>query len=292
VLKTMLLTRLTLGAAAVVILALAWGATNYQAGQALGQGEPGATGRDKPVPQKQGRARVPGFGHLKLPAPSDVNARGGRGSLLVYALDGDERRVGEGVRFKEVYEDHRWVVVTGVLNHRAIREGISKTLGLDISMAHPNYRRVDVQRQERVPGGAWSDWTEVDRDRNCHILEDCPEVAEERTPPEVRFDCLVDPLPFQRTGVWQGVDVERLVAGRRGGRQEQGLMIGVSDRPAFQKTDVPEIMVRSLDFTVEPGKAYRYRVRTVIEGKEYVGQRREEVGPWSEPTALVSIPES
>ena len=50
-------------------------------------------------------------------------------------------------------------------------------------------------------------------------------------------------------------------------------------------------MVRSLDFTVEPGFHYRYRVRIVIDGSDGVGQRRELIGPWSEPTAEVAVPE-
>ncbi len=60
----------------------------------------------------------------------------------------------------------------------------------------------------------------------------------------------------------------------------------------FPRTEAPEVLVRSLDFTVEPGMAYRYRARIVAESPLLQGQRRELIGPWSVPTAEVLVPAS
>ncbi len=54
-------------------------------------------------------------------------------------------------------------------------------------------------------------------------------------------------------------------------------------------------MLRTFDFSVEPGNTYRYRTRLVFrtqaEPNIARGQpaKREDFGPWSEPTAAVVI---
>ena len=67
----------------------------------------------------------------------------------------------------------------------------------------------------------------------------------------------------------------------------------------FPKTDADTVMIRSLDFTVEPDKTYRFRVRIVVYNPNH---NREDVtpgvdtksvelfGPWSEPTDEVTMP--
>ncbi len=53
-------------------------------------------------------------------------------------------------------------------------------------------------------------------------------------------------------------------------------------------------MMRSLDFTVEPGRTYRHRARFVLFNPHYdrdkPGDRRLIFGPWSEATDLVTVP--
>jgi hypothetical protein len=58
-------------------------------------------------------------------------------------------------------------------------------------------------------------------------------------------------------------------------------------------------MIRSLDFTVEPDKTYRFRVRVAVynpnQGREDVSpgvdtKAEELLGPWSEPTNEVTMP--
>ncbi|MBX6316773.1 MAG: hypothetical protein IRY99_28245, partial [Isosphaeraceae bacterium] len=67
----------------------------------------------------------------------------------------------------------------------------------------------------------------------------------------------------------------------------------------FPKSEAEKIMVRALDFTVEPDTTYRYRVRIVVRNPNYgweevsagVNNKDEELaGPWSEPTSPVTIP--
>lgn len=76
-------------------------------------------------------------------------------------------------------------------------------------------------------------------------------------------------------------------------------MGGPAEDLNFPKTDAPSIMVRTLDFTVEPDKAYRYRLRIVVKNPNLkwetiapgVDATTEELpGPWSEATEPVRVP--
>ena len=74
------------------------------------------------------------------------------------------------------------------------------------------------------------------------------------------------------------------------------------DRPVAQvKPRTPEqdrppvLMVRCLDFTVEPGRTYRYRARVVLFNPHFnQGNPRDRnkliFGPWSDVTDIVTIP--
>jgi hypothetical protein len=66
------------------------------------------------------------------------------------------------------------------------------------------------------------------------------------------------------------------------------------------QADVPKVMIRSLDFTVEADYTYRYRLRIVVKNPNHkwetvspgVDTQSEELkGPWSDPTEPVSIPD-
>ena len=210
--------------------------------------------------------------------------------MLLYALDKNGQRIdpaGSGT-FQEASVETHWVVITGALDHQAVRKQLGRGRGGDLIEVHPDYRRTELERQVLAPGAAWSAWSKVDRGRNWHILRNAPEMAEERTPPDVRFAALVDPLPFLKVGVWEGVDIQRLIPDRHGEIPNRGSE-GRRNRLPFATTEAPEIMVRALDFTVVPGFHYRYRVRIVIDGSDGVGQRHEVFGPWSEPTAEVAV---
>jgi RNA polymerase sigma factor (sigma-70 family) len=298
-LRTMFWTRLKIAVAAAMVAVLGWGIIGHRVSRAHdleNQVEDEANRRGL-RPETEGRAP-----HSALPvlvAPREVAAHAGRGAILVYALDGrtnrivehpkGRRRPTEEIAYKEVALDLRWVVVTGLLDHRALRQSLADSDKVAFEVAHPDYRRIDVQRQESQPGGGWSDWTPVDRDPTCLILDNLPEESAERTPQQVRLEALVDPLPYLKTGSWRGVDVERLVAQRAEDVQ--------APKPRYDRrlynfptTEAPEIMVRSLDFTVEPSRSYRYRVRIVIEGRACGGRRTEWIGPWSRPSPEVVTP--
>jgi hypothetical protein len=64
-------------------------------------------------------------------------------------------------------------------------------------------------------------------------------------------------------------------------------------------TEEDIIMVRGLDYTVEPGTTYRYRVRVVVANPNFNREdvapgvdteAREISGPWSDPTDVVRVP--
>lgn len=249
---------------------------------------------------------------------------------------------------KEVVRGLRWVAITGLFDHRKLRESYAKALNLDFANAQPNYQRLDLQRQELGDDGVtWSDWAEVDRDENLEVLNNIPEKEEEMTIEEVRLAALVDELPFLKTGIYRGVHLAAFLSasskealkpktpppasaanGMMGGAsmqmymqrgnqgptgssmsmmdssmyrmQGQGSMQqGPAEDTNFPKSEAPKLMVRSLDFTVEPETTYRYRARVVVKnpnfGREDIAPgvdnaAKELKGSWSESTELVTVP--
>ncbi len=125
-----------------------------------------------------------------------------------------------------------------------------------------------------------------------------PEVEEERTPEDVRPVSLVDPLPFLKSGRWSGVDVEHFLPTQEKTvvNPQLGLMgaRGQSRRTNMAPEDEsPVMMVRTLDFTVESGRTYRYRSRVVLWNPDFerAGRRQKWIfGPWSEATEIVTVP--
>ncbi len=301
VLNAMFVVRLTMIVTPAFLLGLLCVAGAFRARQApAGQAPPAAAAPAKPVDQKTETGRAVEPYRLKLVAPGEVKATTGRGKFLVFSLDESARRNQANGVFEEKLEERRWVVVTGVLDHDAIQ----KSLGLAAALAQrpraasakaqPDYRRLDVERQDRRPQSDWSPWALVDPDKNFRVLANVPEVEiEDRIPEQLRPAALVDPLPFLKDGHWSGADVERLHSSKK--EVDSPLPIakglGRGGRKAIPPIEAPEIMVRSLDFTVERGLTYRYRVRVVIDSTDQVGRRREVLGPWSEPTAPVTISE-
>jgi hypothetical protein len=167
--------------------------------------------------------------------------------------------------------DLRWAVVTGVIDHQAVQESFSRPDDLAIPLADRIYRRVDLQRQI-LQRGVWSKWRAVDQEQIYRILDNLPVRGAERIPRDARLDALVDPLPALTEGVWEGVDVERLLL-------NDANRIGV-------------LMLRSFDFALERGETYRYRARLVFytpPGARGPTRSPEFPGPWSEPTDGVRI---
>jgi len=115
-----------------------------------------------------------------------------------------------GGPFKEEVRGLRWVVITGVLDHKKMRDNYLTALK-DPAVAHPNYKQLELQRQVRRADGTWGDWVDVDMKKNHEISWQLPEGEDELTPDDVRIDTLVDPLPFLKAGYWEKVHVVRLV---------------------------------------------------------------------------------
>jgi hypothetical protein len=97
-----------------------------------------------------------------------------------------------------------------------------------------------------------------------------------------------------------------MMGGMRGAGMMQGGMMGGmmgagSSETAgnFWKSEEKKVMIRALDFTVEPDTTYRYKVRIVVFNPNYkhedvdslVNKKAESLtGPWSEVTDPVSMP--
>jgi hypothetical protein len=74
---------------------------------------------------------------------------------------------------------------------------------------------------------------------------------------------------------------------------------GQAEAMNFEKPEADELMIRALDFTVDPDTTYRFRLRIVVynpnRGREDVSpgvdtKSVELFGPWSEPTPEVTMP--
>jgi hypothetical protein len=273
--------------------------------------------------------------------------------------------------WKEEVTGKRWVVITGVIDHEQMRKNWLTALKLE-ALAHPNYKRLDVQRQTYDPDTAeWSPWAKVDPNKNYDVLDNVPEYDAEYVPESMRLEALADKLPFLKAGYWTGVHVAKLVPpdildsakgsskasgkgigsglggpgsgggagssdmasqmarmrggsgmggpggmgmmGRSGGGVgpmgeggSPGMSIGgggggdlSADETNFPKSEDKTIMLRSLDFTIEPNMTYRYRVRIVVVNPNLDHtdvnpgvdtESKELVGPWSDPTDRVSVP--
>jgi hypothetical protein len=113
--------------------------------------------------------------------------------------------------FKEVTKGYRWVVITGVLDHAKLVANYRQALK-NPAVAHPNYKRLDLQRQALQADGIWTKWENVSSDENLKVLDNLPEVDDdELTPETVRPKSLVDPLPFLKAGLWEKVHIGSLV---------------------------------------------------------------------------------
>ena len=122
----------------------------------------------------------------------------------------DEKEAAPEFPDKEVTKGYRWVAITGVLDHAKLVANYRAALK-NPAIAHPNYKRLDLQRQTLQADGSWSKWENVSQDENFKVLDNLPELDEELAPPTVRPANLVDPLPFMKAGLWEKVHIASLV---------------------------------------------------------------------------------
>ena len=326
---------------------------------------------DEPKPEatpksRRGRNRRPGgplaSGPAMMTTPEDARAsvdpknearqrektKAGIVGAAGIEEDDKEPEAEDDMKDVEIVRGLRWVAVTGLFDHRKLRESYAKALNLDFASAHPNYQRVDLQRQTLASDGVtWPDkWEKVDRDANREVLNNLPEREDELTLEEVRLPALVDILPFLKTGTYRGVHLASFLTAdsksalskpkpapaatgsmspysmkppmmdNRGRADDSsmarsmlmpsmGMEMGrstgaeVGEDTNFPKSEALKLMVRVLDFTVDPEVTYRYRACVVVKNPNY---GREDVAPgtdtttkevsgaWSEATDLVTIP--
>lgn len=286
----------------------------------------GQPGQDDPRPAARPESRQdaengPSRKAFAIPAPRQVKVAAGQGQILAYALDQEGERIRERVRkkvrnrtggmmvgvrkkkriaiaFKEETRDVRWAVITGILDHRRVqwwyRDGGQRVL----KPARDVYCRVELQRKTLEKDGPWSNWQSVDMQANLSILDNVPEVEEERALEDFRVTNLVDPLPFLKAGRWSGVNVESFVPIQEESAEaprSRPMEAPEELRPATTppEAESPVLMLRTLDFTVEAGRTYRYRSRVVVFNPDYQrGEKRPKLifGPWSEATEIVTVP--
>jgi hypothetical protein len=111
---------------------------------------------------------------------------------------------------KEITKGYRWVALTGTLDHSKMLANYRQALK-NPAVAHPNYKRLDLQRQTLRPDGTWSGWELVNSDENLKVLDNLPEEDDELAPTSVLPEGLVDPLPFMKQGLWEKVYIASLV---------------------------------------------------------------------------------
>jgi len=279
----------------------------------------------------------------------------------------EEEPENQGPPAKEIVKGYRWVAITGTLDHEKMRANYREALK-NPARAHPNYQRLDLQRQTLQTDGTWTEWQDVDAKTNLAVLDNLPEHDEELVPENARPENLVDPLPFLKAGLWEKVHIASLVPkekkevpkadlgpmmggggmmrgggmmggmagmmqqmagggsadmmkrmqgrmGGGGGGSMMSMMSGAEGRGGmmnmmggggssetvgdYWKSEEKRVMIRALDFTVEPDNTYRYRVRIVVANPNY---KREDIapgvdnkakvlkGPWSEETDPVVMP--
>jgi hypothetical protein len=270
--------------------------------------------------------------------------------------------------YKTELKGFRWVALTGVVDHKQLRDNYARALKVDFAAANPHYIHVDIERQYRLDDGEWSEWEQVDRPYiKDQILGLLYEAESENSPngrpitkEEVRLEELVDPLPFLEVGYWVGVHHADLLnkesleqpkttvggmggmmrgsggmmgmMGPRGGMSGGGGMMGSDgmsggragmmmmggsggmmgsygrmfgggsigqDDTNFSKSDSDKVMVRAIDFTIEPDTIYRYRIRLIVKNPNFkldsvspgVDHESEQLpGPWSEVAGPVVVP--
>ena len=177
-----------------------------------GRRHDGGRNADARRSQEQGRDRRAKSGRPRRNASRNGSKESWSATVTARRMQTRRKKAAEPLEhFKEMTKGHRWVAITGVFDHAQLVANYRTALK-NPAVAHPNYSRVDLERQTKLPDGSWSDWEAVSSKENLKILDNLPEVEEEElTPDTVRPEALVDPLPFLKSGLWEKVHVASLV---------------------------------------------------------------------------------
>ena len=133
---------------------------------------------------------------------------------------------------EEITKGYRWVALTGVLDHKQLRENYAKALKIDFASAAPHYLGLEAERQTMNSDGTWPEnWDMVDRVPSEKILDDAAEIEEELVPKESILEPLVDDLPFLRANFYRGVHIAELVPKEK--RQKEVSKLGTGNSGGF-----------------------------------------------------------
>jgi hypothetical protein len=265
-------------------------------------------------------------------------------------------------KYETVLRGYRFVTAVGKFDLKAQKELYAKALKIDAASADPQFKGLEVQRQELNGDNTWSDWQAINAKKHAEVYAILTKTEDEIVPKELRIDALVDSLPFLEVGYWVGAHPAALVpkallaerkpnpaakagvggaAAPKGGMRMGGDGAGKSQadyakmgsaasggagygagmmksgagagpptpprggRPSgpggsdFEKSSSDFVMVRALDFDVNPDATYRYRVRIVFANPNYNWESvapgvdtksKEKTGAWSPVTAEVNVP--
>jgi hypothetical protein len=190
-----------------------------------------------------------------------------------------ERVKDDALRARLAREPKHCVSVTGVFDFSAHLASITESANLGLEEARRQFQIIDfqLQRQEREPDsgtGSEPPWMQCDINVLRDVINSSRAIVApsgDPAPEEARDAVISAPLPSLRSGEYgDAASHPRLAEHEDEGETGTG---------ASQL-----LLYRYLDFDVEPGQKYRYRVRW-----EFVAVPRDNVKPtrwtpWSEPT--------
>ena len=148
----------------------------------------------KKARKEPGRHRSRGKRGAEAPG-QESSEQAGRRRQAEEATPRTKKKPRPSIPEKEMTKGFRWVAITGVLDHAKLVANYREALK-NPAVAHPNYRRLDVQRQTLQPDGSWTKWENVSQDENLKVLDNLPEFDEELTPENVRPETWLIPCPF------------------------------------------------------------------------------------------------
>lgn len=208
----------------------------------------------------------------------DVIATPGR-FILKQAKPADETHPIRGVRY---------VAVRGIVPLREQGREMMHALRLDrnAAMLLPEYLDFTIERQTAIAGAdPWAGaWTTLDIRTAFDLLDEAAAIAPDVVPDEFRNEVVTMPLPIRLDGEW-GAQVshsrfplkpKQPVAPQeppqRPARQRPGMPPPVIPVVQF---DAESLLFRYIDFAVEPGACYRYRVKLTLRNPNHNRPRNE-----------------
>lgn len=198
----------------------------------------------------------------------------------------------------------RCVAIRGSIPWRAQLEQIVQALHIDNSReAAPLVEYLDftLERQTAVAGrDPWvGEWKRQETQSAVDVLQEGQAIAAEIVPDEYLHPVCTMPLPAQFKREWGAVAGHPLIPPRRVDLPPVKFPGKAPAAPVII-SDPPIRLFRFLDFTVEPGECYRYRVQLTLRNPNYdrsLNQLRNEsirlgetrVTPFCAPSAPVAV---